>query len=111
VGQHTIEFTDDNFQDEVLNSQTGVLVDFWAPWCAPCRQIAPLIDQWAEKFAGKVKIGKVNIEDNPGISEKYDIQSIPTLMLFKGGEVSERFTGMNPSVKMNLESTLQEWAG
>ncbi len=110
MGQHTLEFTDDNFQQEVLNSDVGVLVDFWAPWCAPCRQIAPLIDQWAEKFNGKVKIGKVNIDDNPSIAERYDIQSIPTLMLFRSGEVNKRFTGMSPGVKMDLESTLQAWS-
>lgn len=105
MGQHTVEFTDDNFQDEVLDSKTGVLVDFWAPWCGPCRQIAPLIDQLAEKFTGKVKIGKINIDDNPGITQQYQIQNIPTLMLFKDGEVVERFPGMTP--KARLEDALE----
>lgn len=100
MGKHTVEFTDDNFQDEVLNASQGVLVDFWAPWCGPCRQIAPLIDQLAEQFSGSVKIGKLNIDENPSITEKYGIQSIPTLLLFKDGEVSETFRGMPPQAKL-----------
>lgn len=108
MGQHTVEFTDDNFQDEVLNSAGGVLVDFWAPWCGPCRQIAPLIDQLAEQYSGKVKIGKINIDENPNITQQYGIQSIPTLMLFKAGEVSERFMGMPPKAK--LEGALESVA-
>jgi len=108
VGQHTVEFTDDNFQDEVLKSTGGVLVDFWAPWCGPCRQIAPLIDQLAEQFSGKVKVGKINIDDNPNITQQYGIQSIPTLMLFKDGEVAERFMGMPPKAK--LEGALESLA-
>ena len=109
VGQHTVEFTDDNFQDEVLNSTGGVLVDFWAPWCGPCRQIAPLIDQLAEQFSGKVKVGKINIDDNPNITQQYGIQSIPTLMLFKDGEVAERFMGMPPKAKLG-EGALESLA-
>ena len=108
MGQHTVEFTDDNFQDEVLNSTNGVLVDFWAPWCGPCRQIAPLIDQLAEQFSGKVKVGKINIDDNPNITQQYGIQSIPTLMLFKNGEVAERFMGMQSKAK--LEGALESLA-
>ncbi len=108
MGQHTVEFTDDNFQDEVLSASGGVLVDFWAPWCGPCRQIAPLIDQLAEQFSGKVKVGKLNIDDNPNVTNQYGIQSIPTLMLFKDGEVAERFMGMPPKVK--LEGALENLA-
>lgn len=101
MGQNTIEFTDDNFQQEVLDESTGVLVDFWAPWCGPCRQIAPLIDQLAEEYQGKVKVGKLNIDDNPTITGQYGIQSIPTLLLFKNGEVAERFVGMPPKSKLD----------
>lgn len=100
MGQHTKEFSDDNFQQEVLDSSSSVLVDFWAPWCGPCRQIAPLIDQLAEQFDGTVKIGKLNIDENPGITGQYGIQSIPTLLLFKKGEVVERFVGMPPKAKL-----------
>ena len=100
MGQHTIEFSDGNFEQEVLSSADGVLVDFWAPWCGPCRQIAPLIDQLAEQFSGTVKIGKLNIDENPNVTGQYGIQSIPTLLLFKGGEVVERFVGMPPKAKL-----------
>lgn len=100
MGQHTVEFNDGNFNAEVLESATPVLVDFWAPWCGPCRQIAPLIDQLAQEYSGKVKIGKINIDDNPGITNEYGIQSIPTLILFRGGAVAERFVGMPPRSKL-----------
>ncbi len=100
MGQNTIELGDNNFSAEVLESTTPVLVDFWAPWCGPCRQIAPLIDQLAEEYSGKVKVGKVNIDDNPGVTNEYGIQSIPTLMVFRNGAVAERFVGMPPRSKL-----------
>lgn len=100
MGGKTLEITDDNFQNEVVNSQEAVLVDFWAPWCGPCRQIAPLIDQLADEYAGSVKIGKLNIDENPQVTSQYGIQSIPTLMVFKGGEVAERFVGIPPRTRL-----------
>lgn len=106
MGQNTVELTDGNFDTEVLQSASPVLVDFWAPWCGPCRQIAPLIDQLGQQYAGKVKVGKVNIDDNPEVTNQYGIQSIPTLMVFRGGEVTERFVGMPPKAK--LEQALND---
>ena len=94
------EFTDANFQDEVLNSNEPVLVDFWAPWCMPCRQIAPMIDERAQENTGSVKIGKLNIDDNPSAPQKFGVHSIPTLMLFKNGEVTERFVGVQPKARL-----------
>ncbi len=102
---HAAEFTDAAFESEVLQSSEPVLVDFWAPWCGPCRQIAPLIDELAVQYTGKVKIGKVNVDENPETATKYDIMNIPTLLLFKDGQVAERFVGLPPRTK--LEAALQ----
>ncbi len=109
MSEHVHEFTDSSFASDVIQSSEPVLVDFWAPWCGPCRQIAPLIDQIGAQFAGRVKVGKVNIDDNPQAAQQYGIHSIPTLLVFKNGEVTERIVGMPGKAK--LESILESSVG
>jgi thioredoxin 1 len=87
-------FTDENFEGEVLKAEEPVLVDFWATWCAPCKMIAPIIENVADEFKGKVKVGKVNVDENNGVSVKYGIKGIPTLLLFKSGEIKEQVVGV-----------------
>lgn len=99
------EFTEQGFDSDVLQSTQPVLVDFWATWCGPCRQIAPLIDELAVKYEGAVRIGKVNVEDHPELAQRYGINAIPTLLLFKEGEIIERFQGIPPRTK--LEAALE----
>ncbi len=94
AGASTFEFTDDNFESEVLQSDRPVLVDFWADWCMPCKALGPTIDELAADYAGKVKVGKVDTESNRETPVKYNIQAIPTVLLFKGGEVAEKFVGL-----------------
>ena len=94
------EFKDASFEEDVLKSDTPVLVDFWAPWCGPCRMLAPTVDAISEEYEGKVKVGKVNTDENPQIATQHQINSIPTMMIFKGGEVVERLVGAIPKEKI-----------
>ncbi len=95
-----VEITDANFQEEVLNSSQPVLVDFWAVWCGPCKMIAPVVEEIAKEYDGKLKVGKMDVDSNPDTSVKFGIRSIPTLMIFKGGRVVEQIVGALP--KRNL---------
>jgi thioredoxin 1 len=96
MAQNVVELTDANWESEVINSSVPVLVDFWAPWCGPCRIIAPVIEKLAGEFAGQIKVGKLNTDDNPGVSMRYGIRAIPTIMMFKNGEVVDTRVGVQP---------------
>jgi thioredoxin 1 len=91
-----MELTDANFQREVLESEQPVLVDLWAPWCGPCRMLSPIIEELAATHAGTVKVGKLNVDDSPETAGKYGVSSIPTVLVFNGGELVERFVGLQP---------------
>ncbi len=94
MGANTLTFTEDNFQSEVLSSDTPVLVDFWAEWCAPCVALGPVIEELASEYEGRVKVGKLNIDDAQKISVEYGIRSIPTVAIFKNGEVVDMRVGL-----------------
>ena len=91
-----LEFTDNNFEQEVVNAAVPAVVDLWAAWCGPCRMLAPLVEELAGKYQGKVKIGKLNVDDHPGVAAQYRIMNIPTLLLFKGGKEVDRIVGVQP---------------
>lgn len=109
AGDNTLTFTDASFDQDVLKAQEPVLVDFWAPWCGPCRAMSPTVDAIASQFAGKVKVGKMNTDENPGTPMRYGIRGIPTLLLFKGGQVVEQRVGAmpKPEVLKMLESYVE----
>jgi thioredoxin 1 len=94
ASRNVVEFNDSNFETEVLQSEQPVLVDFWAEWCVPCRMLAPTIDKIADAYAGKVKVGKVDTDSNREVAMKYQINAIPTVILFQGGRVAQKFVGM-----------------
>jgi len=93
AGKNTLTFTDANFDAEVLKSDKPVLVDFWAEWCGPCRMMAPALEAVADQYADRVKVGKLNVDESPSVTARFQIRGIPTLLVFKGGEVREQSVG------------------
>ncbi len=104
AGPDTLEFTDDAFDDEVLNADQPVLVDFWAEWCAPCKALGPVIDELATTYSGRVKVGKVDTDANREVSVRFSVSAIPTVILFNKGEIVEKFVGLRG--KKDFETVL-----
>ncbi len=102
-----VEVTDETFEQEVTKSDGAVLVDFWAPWCGPCRMMAPVLEELAVEWAGKIKVCKVNVDENPSRARDFEIQSIPTVILFKEGEAQKRLVGARP--KKAFEDEFTDW--
>jgi thioredoxin 1 len=101
------QVTDSSFKQEVLDSDVPVLVDFWAPWCGPCRMVAPVVDEISSQYEGQIKVVKVNTDENPNVASQYGIRSIPTLMIFKGGQKVDMVVGAVP--KTTLANTLEKY--
>jgi thioredoxin 1 len=106
MSKDTVTVLDSTFKAEVLDSQTPVMVDFWATWCAPCRAIAPTLEELATQYKGKLKIAKVDVDENQQVAQQYGIRSIPTLLVFKGGKVVEQLVGAAP--KSKLEDSIKK---
>ena len=106
AGTNTLTFTDANWDKEVLNSEIPVLVDFWAEWCGPCRMMSPTVDAVADAYLGRVKVGKLNVDENGATGMRYNVRGIPTLLLFKGGRVVEQKVGAvgKPEVQKMLDA-------
>jgi thioredoxin 1 len=108
MSKNVMEVTDSSFKSEVIDSPIPVLVDFWAPWCGPCRMVAPVVEDLSEEMAGKVKFTKVNVDDNQAIAAQYGIMAIPSLLIFKGGQVAQQHVGAlsKPALKGLLDRVL-----
>ena len=100
VESNLLHVNDKNFAEEVLNAELPVLVDFWATWCGPCRSIGPIVDDLAKEFTGKVKVTKLNVDENPATPSQYGVRGIPTLILFKGGKIFDQIVGAVPKARL-----------
>lgn len=98
-----IQLTDDTFEKDVVQSAEPVLVDFWAPWCGPCRMLAPVIEELAKEYTGKVRVGKINTDEHPNAASRYKISAIPTLLFFKGGKVVEQLVGVHSKAEIKKQ--------
>ena len=109
MSEATVTVTESNFQTQVLQAKTPVVLDFWATWCAPCRAVAPVLDELAAAYKGKLTVGKVNVDEHPDLAAKFGILNIPTLIFFKGGQEADRVVGVQP--KSQLEAKIQKLTG
>ena len=106
MAENVIEFTDNDFESDVIKAGTPVLVDFWAEWCGPCKMIGPIVEEIANEYAGRIKVGKMNVDLNPVVPPQYGIRSIPSLLIFKDGAVSDQIVGAVP--KNNITEVLDK---
>ena len=109
MAENLVQVTDDNFEETVLKSDKPILLDFWAPWCNPCRMMEPVLEEAATEWADKLSVGKVNVDENPATATKFDILSIPTLLVFSDGNVVKKLVGAMP--KKRLAEELAPWVG
>ena len=109
MAENVIEFTDNDFESDVIKAGTPVLVDFWAEWCGPCKMIGPIVEEIANEYAGRIKVGKMNVDLNPVVPPQYGIRSIPSLLIFKDGAVSDQIVGAVP--KNNITEVLDKVLG
>lgn len=107
MGENIVTLTKENFEGEVMQDKGAVLVDFWAAWCGPCRAMEPVLEEFASEYKGKLKVAKLNVDDNQGVASNYEILSIPTMIVFQNGEIKKRLVGALP--KKRLEEELKDW--